>query len=158
MEIVVYDALFKNQVIDHILNIQQNEFNVPISIKDQPDLNQIETYYQTKKGNFWLALENKNVIGTIALLDIDHQNAVIRKMFVHRDFRGPKHRVGQLLMNILLAHSSRNQIHTIFLGTTEKMFAAHRFYEKNGFMSINKEMLPTTFPLVQVDTIFYKKN
>ena len=30
MEIVVYESIFENQVIDHILNIQQNEFNVPI--------------------------------------------------------------------------------------------------------------------------------
>ncbi len=156
MEIVVYESIFENQVIDHILNIQQNEFNVPISIEDQPDLNQIETYYQTNKGNFWLALENKKVIGTIALLDIDYQNAVIRKMFVNRNFRGPKYRVGQLLMNMLLAHAKHNQILKIYLGTTAKMFAAHRFYEKNGFLRINKTELPLLFPLVQVDTVFYK--
>ncbi len=156
MEIVVFDSIFKNQVIDLILNIQQNEFKVPISIKDQPDLNQIESYYQTNKGNFWIALENKKIIGTIALLDIDNQTAVIRKMFVNQDFRGPSHLIGQSLMDKLICHAGQNHIQYLFLGTTEKMFAAHRFYEKNGFVKINKTELPELFPLVKVDTIFYK--
>jgi hypothetical protein len=36
--------------------------------------------------------------------------------------------------------------------------AAHRFYEKNGFSEIKKAELPPNFPLLQVDTKFYKYN
>ncbi len=34
------------------LHIQQNEFKVPITINEQPDLMDIENFYQ-KDGNFW---------------------------------------------------------------------------------------------------------
>ena len=35
------------------------------------------------------------------------------------------------------------------------MKAAHRFYERNGFRRINKDDLPSYFPLVGVDNVFY---
>ncbi|MGO7422080.1 GNAT family N-acetyltransferase, partial [Rhizobium ruizarguesonis] len=43
-----------------------------------------------------------------------------------------------------------------FLGTTDKFVAAHRFYEKNGFTEIAKSALPRTFPLMAVDSKFYR--
>ncbi|KPB55416.1 Acetyltransferase [Pseudomonas coronafaciens pv. oryzae] len=43
----------------------------------------------------------------------------------------------------------------IFLGTTDKFLAAHRFYEKHGFREIAKEALPASFPLIAVDSKFY---
>lgn len=45
----------------------------------------------------------------------------------------------------------------IYLGTTKKYLAAHRFYEKNAFRNIAKDGLPKTFSLVYVDTIFYQR-
>jgi predicted N-acetyltransferase YhbS len=43
----------------------------------------------------------------------------------------------------------------IFLGTTDKFLAAHRFYEKHGFTEVAKETLPVSFPLMAVDSRFY---
>lgn len=43
-------------VVSLVLPIQQQEFEIPISIADQPDLNAIPAYYQRGKGNFWVAL------------------------------------------------------------------------------------------------------
>jgi hypothetical protein len=37
------------------------------------------------------------------------------------------------------------------------MKAAHRFYEKNGFVEIAKEQLPESFPLMRVDNRFFKR-
>jgi len=36
------------------------------------------------------------------------------------------------------------------------MFAAHSFYRRNGFVEIQKEDLPEKFPLVHVDSMFFK--
>lgn len=41
------------------------------------------------------------------------------------------------------------------LGTTTKFLAAHRFYEKKGFVEIPRETLPHAFPLMAVDIKFY---
>ncbi len=54
-----------------------------------------------------------------------------------------------------LEWAGEHNISQIFLGTTEKFLAAHRFYERNGFVSIGKETLPDQFPLMSVDTKFY---
>jgi N-acetylglutamate synthase-like GNAT family acetyltransferase len=46
-------------------------------------------------------------------------------------------------------------VREVYLGTTSKFLAAHRFYEKNGFREIEKKSLPGNFPLMAVDTKFY---
>ena len=52
--------------------------------------------------------------------------------------------------------SRENFIKEIYLGTTLQFLAAHRFYEKNGFISIDLNDLPENFPVLQVDKKFYK--
>ena len=88
MMIGFYQERYKEAIAELILNIQQNEFNVPVTITDQPDLLNIPTVYCRKNGNFWVAVEDEKVIGTIALIDFDNKQAALRKMFVHKDYRG----------------------------------------------------------------------
>jgi RimJ/RimL family protein N-acetyltransferase len=45
----------------------------------------------------------------------------------------------------------------LYLGTTEKFLAAHRFYEKNGFGRVGLESLPEAFPRMFLDTRFYRR-
>lgn len=40
---------FSEPLIDLILTIQQKEFNIPVSIEDQPDLIEIENFYQASE-------------------------------------------------------------------------------------------------------------
>ena len=54
------------------------------------------------------------------------------------------------------SRSDKNGLKTIYLGTTEKFLAAHRFYEKSGFELIEPESLPATFPRMAVDKRFYR--
>lgn len=140
-----------------ILPIQQEEFGIPITIEDQPDLLDIPGFYQTGKGNFWVALAGVKVVGTAALLDIGGGMAALRKMFVKADFRGQGRGVASVLLAHLLSWSVAKEIASIFLGTTEKFHAAHRFYEKNGFVEIPKTALPESFPVMKVDTKFFKR-
>ena len=84
MIIETYQEKYKEGIVQLILNIQQNEFNVPLTINDQPDLLDIKDVYFKKYGNFWVAVENEQVIGTIALIDMDNGQAALRKMFVQQ--------------------------------------------------------------------------
>ncbi len=52
MEIIEYKEEYQSQVIGLILKIQQDEFNVSITIEDQPDLNEIAHHYSNNHGNF----------------------------------------------------------------------------------------------------------
>ena len=50
-----YSNEYQAQVVDLILHIQQQEYNIQITKDDQPDLFTIEEFYQTGNGNFWVA-------------------------------------------------------------------------------------------------------
>ncbi|MBN3469439.1 N-acetyltransferase [Pseudomonas savastanoi pv. phaseolicola] len=95
-----------------ILPIQREEFGIPITAEDQPDLKAIPTFYQTGTGDFWVAVQGNQVVGSRGVTEM-------------------------------------------FLGTTDKFHAAHRFYEKHGFREIEKKDLPASFPLIAVDSKFY---
>ena len=151
-----YSEKYKNEIIALILNIQNNEFDIAITSDQQPDLHRIQDYYQTGRGNFWVAVQAGNVIGTISLIDIGNSQAALRKMFVHKDYRGSIHGTANHLLSELLDWSKSKSIQEIYLGTTSKFRAAHRFYEKNHFIEIEKSMLPKNFPVMEVDTKFYK--
>jgi len=150
--------LFNNDcqtVIDLILPIQQIEFNVPITIEAQPDLLDLETNYHQGGGNFWGAQIDGELVGTIALLNTGHNSGALRKMFVKKEFRGKEYGIAQLLLEILIAYCRDNDITDIYLGTVDMLKAAHRFYEKNNFNSIEVAELPSYFPRMMADNKFY---
>lgn len=155
IEIKEYTEAYKEQIIDLILHIQQNEFQIPITKEDQPDLSTIPSFYQVGGGNFWIAIHKGCVVGTIALIDIGAEQGALRKMFVKSDYRGRNYNIASSLMQTLIKWASDHNIQDIYLGTTEKFLAAHRFYEKNAFVKIPKENLPEVFPVMKIDTRFY---
>ncbi len=158
IEIESYHHRHKAGVLDLIVNIQRKEFGIRITAEDQPDLNEIPAYYQAGLGNFWVAHCSHRIIGTISILDIGDGSGALRKMFVHKDFRGSEHGVAKQLLDTLLSWCRRKKILDVYLGTTPKFHAAHRFYEKNGFVEIEKHQLPSSFPIMKVDTKFYSYN
>ncbi len=151
-----FEEKYASQVGKLISTIQQEEFGVSITLEEQPDLLNIKDFYQNKTGNFWLALNGDTLVGTIALLDIGNGQAALRKMFVDKDFRGRQIGTARRLLDELLDWSRKKDIKDVFLGTTEKFHAAHRFYEKTGFVEISKKSLPGSFPVMFVDTKFYR--
>lgn len=156
VQIQPYSAQFQDDVLNLIVTIQQKEFGINITAADQPDLMDIEGFYQQNRGNFWVAVHEQQVVGTISLLDIGEEKAALRKMFVKKEKRGKILDIASRLLNTLLEWSRSNRIHTIYLGTTPQFLAAHRFYEKNGFTRIEKKELPERFPVMIVDTRFYR--
>jgi len=151
-----YLPVYKEEVANLILTIQKTEFEIPITLEQQPDLNDITNFYQSNNGNFWIALVNNKVVGTIALLDIGNHQGALRKMFVDTNYRGKHLGIGKKLLDNLFEWAKEKQFKEILLGTTAKFLAAQRFYEKNGFIEIGKELLPINFPVMSVDVKFYK--
>lgn len=156
IEIVPFCKRHLSGVVDIILPIQQSEFGIPITLDAQPDLLDIPGFYQQGSGNFWVALHGSEVVGTIALLDIGDGQGALRKMFVKAQLRGSRRKVAHRLLQVLLDWCKLHNLREIFLGTTAKFLAAHRFYEKNGFSEIKQTELPDSFPVMSVDTKFYK--
>ena len=145
----------EKDVIALIVPIQREEFGVEISAHDQPDLIDIPSFYQTGSGDFWLARSQDEVVGTIGMKDIGNDEVALRKMFVAAPWRGREFGVARQMLECLIAASKQRKVKRIYLGTTEKFLAAHRFYEKYGFERIDQQDLPVSFPVMGVDTRFY---
>lgn len=156
MHIQSFDGRFVAGIADLIVPIQREEFGISITYQDQPDLLDIPGFYQSGAGQFWLALDGERVVGSIALKDIGNEEATLRKMFVASDYRGPEHGVAAKLLAALIEHAKDQSLRAIYLGTTDKFLAAHRFYEKNGFELIDEDSLPAGFPRMKVDSRFYR--
>lgn len=153
--IELFHPRYATYVGELILNIQREEFQIPITLDEQPDLADIPGFYQRGNGNFWVALDEDRVVGTISLLDIGNNQVALRKMFVHPDYRGAKIGTAKTLLDAVLHWSETKGVKEIYLGTTAKFLAAHRFYAKYGFTEIDKQVLPPAFPIMAVDTKFF---
>jgi GNAT superfamily N-acetyltransferase len=75
---------------------------------------------------------------------------------LYQRFRGSKQGIAGRLLRVLLDWCNLHHVGELYLGTTAKFLAAHRFYEKNGFSEIKQSELPVSFPIMSVDSKFYK--
>ena len=154
-----YQADFNEPIVQLITAIQQREFKVPISLTDEPDLQDISRFYQAKNGNFWQALtDDQAVIGTIGLLDMGQQIEHLQKMFVHPDFRGKNNgNVAARLLDVLEGWACGYSIKTIYLGTVNVLETAIHFYQKHQYKAIAARDLPAAFPCMAVDNVSFRK-
>lgn len=146
-----------NQIIDFIFNIWHKEYQFDVKKEDFPDLIHIDQYYWQAKGAFFIAICDKEIIGTIAYSQLDGGNLVLKRMFVEAKYRG--HGVAQQLLDRLIAELPQDhQSISIYLSTKEgDAIAAKKFYLKNGFQIITKDELPVGFPYFYQDDLFMVK-
>ncbi len=145
------------QVLPLVLQIQREEFGIPVTAEEQPDLRDIQKHYLSEGGDFWVAEADVSIVGTLGLLSIGHSDLALRKMFVAPAFRGKAHGVAAGLLDAALSWARTNHFQRVLLGTTEQFQAAHRFYEKHGFTVIPADQLPSHFPRMRLDTRFYSR-
>lgn len=101
--ITVYDDRYKEEVIKLILHVQNVEYEVGISVKEQPDILDIHSNYINDGGNFWIALnDNGEVVGSIGLQKKNKEVAVLKKFFVYKDYRGKEFGIGKSFMKFCL--------------------------------------------------------
>jgi len=149
-----------------VLAIQQEEFGLPLTADDQPDLLDVPSHYLRGRGGFWVAVDGTvdagggplsgRIVGTVGLLDIGGGHGALRKMFVAPAARGAGLGVSAALLAAARRHGRDAGVHTLWLGTTDAFQAAHRFYEKHGFTRVPPSALPTGFARMAVDTRFYR--
>lgn len=124
------------QLVDLVNYCQNIEAHLGITMAEQADIFAIEQFYQRSGGNFWLALDDDNVVGSIALMPIDRQNAVLKKFFTYPKYRGQPVRLGAQLYTKLATFARRKKLAHIVLDTPEAEHRSHTFYERQGFKQI----------------------
>jgi GNAT superfamily N-acetyltransferase len=155
--ITLFDAADRDAVAGLVVAIQRDEFGVPITYAQQPDLQDPIAFFCRDGGGFWTAKTDKgDIVGSIGLTIFAPGQGALRKMFVHADYRGAAHGVAQNLLDTLLSHARATNLENVWLGTTELFKAAHRFYAKNGFAELDAAHLPSGFPRMAPDTRFFR--
>ena len=156
LKIETYSGKYDDEIINLILSIQNDEAKIGLSLQEQPDLLDIHHCYQQSGGEFWIALSDGRVIGTIGLMLKENHCAVLKKFFVEKAFRLQK--VGLSLYNELLKYAISKGVHHIILDTPAVAHASHKFYEKAGFYRISAAELPMAYSYPDRDSILYLLN
>ena len=146
IEIVPYSENHKNGV-DKMMEGIASEF--PVSIFSKP------AAVVAVPDVYWVALDDKEVVGTVAVLSRDGKYAILKKMMLKSSHRGGDKGISKLLLDTAVAWCREKGLSRIYLGTMEQFRAAQRFYEKNGFREIMESELPANFISNPVDTVFY---
>jgi N-acetylglutamate synthase-like GNAT family acetyltransferase len=150
-----FENKYQSEVINLIERIQVEEFNIPIEEAQRQELQSISHSFQKNKGNYWVALLDGNVIGTIAVIDIGHRSFELRDVFLDKKYRGQSTEFAKKLLSKVFDWAKEHEIDTIYLGTTLAFKAAHRFYEKHGFREISREDMPSYCQPMDCDEKFY---
>ena len=124
----------------------QNDGSRPlVSVDDQPDLLHIVSSYIRTGGNFWIAIDNGQLAGSIGIMPYNNDIAILKKFFVYEKYQGEPVHLGQRLYSSFLNFAKEKGLHTILLDTPFNTIRAHKFYEKAGFRKVADIDLPVTF-------------
>jgi len=154
MDIQQYDDMFRDDIIDLILNIQNNEAKINLSLLEQPDLMDINSCYIKHGGNFWVAVENGHALGTIGLMNLGNGWGALKKFFVRADCRSRK--VGLSLYRELLKFARDMGYVHIVLDTPSVAVRSHSFYEKAGFVRVKPCCLSIDYRYPDRNSILYQ--
>jgi N-acetylglutamate synthase-like GNAT family acetyltransferase len=156
LSILPFDLKYQSEVIGLIERIQVGEFSIAIEESQRKELQSIPQFFQKNKSNYWVAIFNGKVIGTIAVIDIGHNAFELRDVFLDQEYRGQKTGFAKKLLDAVLSWSKKQNVKTIYLGTTFSFKAAHRFYEKHGFCEIARKDMPSYCQPMDCDEKFYR--
>ncbi|MCM1537709.1 MAG: GNAT family N-acetyltransferase [bacterium] len=153
MEIITYQDAYRQQIIDLILHIQNDEAKIGLSLEEQPDLLDIPNFYEKDGGQFWLATEDGRLIGTLALMNKGNGNGVLKKGFVDAACR--KRGVLTALYRTLLTYAKEHRMKQLLFDTPSVAVNCHRFFEKEGYVRITRDELPFAYEYPDRDSYLY---
>ncbi|PKV51547.1 N-acetylglutamate synthase-like GNAT family acetyltransferase [Aquimarina sp. MAR_2010_214] len=150
IKIVPYNKLHQSD-IDEMMNEIASEFDEQIFPKPTNET-------PITPDRYWVALNNKKVIGTVGVIVIKKEFGVLKKMMLKKTFRGKGLGISKLLLETVINWCEQNDIPKIYLGTMNQFKAAQVFYKKNGFNRISENELPSNFLNNPLDKVFFEQN
>ena len=137
-----------------IESVMAGEF--PSSAQSYPthDLDVIHDHYGSLGEAFFVAIDNGQIIGTVAIKKDDERSALLRRIFVDPAFRG-KH-IGYQLMQKAIQYCLEVGYQEIVFRTTEDMAAAAKLCIRNGFQE--KARIPVGDNALIKYALFLKEN
>lgn len=144
-------------VVKLVLHFQNDGTRPFVTVNDQPDLLNITKDYIEAGGYFWVAKDDKKLVGSIGLMPCSDNIYILKKFFVYENYQGTPYHLGQKLYVKLLEFAKSKKIKKILLDTPKNTTRAHKFYTKAGFVKVTKNELPITFnhPYKDCDCDFF---
>ena len=79
----------------------------------------------------WVVLDQGEVVGSVALQDLGDGAVLLKRMYLRPGQRGRG--LGRELLALALDWARMHEMNVVRLDTSERMVAAQRLYEANGF-------------------------
>lgn len=158
ISIIQFKDCYTQDVIDLVLHFQNDGTRPLVTVNDQPDLLNIKESYINAGGDFWIAIDNDKLIGSIGIMPYSKEIAVLKKFFVYEGYQGEPFHLGQKLYAALLSFAKEKGFTTILLDTPYNTVRAHKFYEKAGFKKLDENELPLKFSHPYKDCDFFLLN
>ncbi len=132
VEIIEYDAKYDKNFADLNYEWIANFFSV-----EDHDREQLDNPYQyiiEPGGQIFFALVGEDVVGTVALIQMNDEEFELAKMVVSPSFKGYK--IGEKLLEASIEYSKQLSRKRIILETNTRQFPAINMYRKWGFYDI----------------------
>jgi GNAT superfamily N-acetyltransferase len=118
---------------DLIISIMKNEFAEDIDAYPLKDLDDISASYGNIGEAFFVGVDSHDVVvGTIAIKREDDRTALLRRVFVHPDYR--RRQLGSMLMDRAIEFCREVGYQEIILKTTSKMTGAIKLCQSKKFV------------------------
>jgi len=134
VEIINYDSKFKSDFKE--LNMEWLQTYFYVEPHDEEVLNNPESYILDNDGYIFFAKYNKEIIGTVALIN-ESEAYELSKMAITPKYRGLK--IGLLLMNHCIEFAKNKGWDRVILYSNRKLTPAINLYFKVGFKEIPLE-------------------
>lgn len=120
------------------LNIEWLKTHFYVEPFDEEVLSKPKKYIINKGGHIFFALQNNQVVGTVALMPTtDNSIFELTKMAVSPNFRGEK--IGQKILQYCLSFSKEHSFSALMLYSARKLENAIYIYRKYGFVELPVE-------------------
>ncbi|MGV6846703.1 MAG: GNAT family N-acetyltransferase [Lutibacter sp.] len=126
-----YAEEFKN------LNVEWLHKYFEIEPHDIEMLSDAKSYIIDKGGEILFVKYNNQIVGTVALIKINNNEAELAKMAVTEKFKGLK--IGNLLMKKVIETAKQMRFKTLILESNKKLKPAIHLYRKYGFVEIETD-------------------
>ena len=126
-------------VVELIKGIMSREFAQDAYAYPTADLDTIPSTYGGLGEAFFVAVDGKKIIGTVAVKKEDDRIALLRRLFVSTDYRGKK--IGAKLIQHALNFCEEVGYGEFVFRTTSRMTQAIELCKKNGFQQRAKVQL-----------------
>lgn len=110
-----------------------------VAPKYEDDLHHIEDVYLTPGSNFWVAEADGTLVGMAAIQRVDAATGRVRRTRVTAACR--RQGIARQLLNTPERFCREQGYRRVILDTTEQQTAAHRLYERAGFVRIGERSL-----------------